>query len=289
MIKQRAIRRKVPRRDRRAVEEGAILADDLPAPSDDAIAGDGIDAMVEVAHRRMARALRRFRRPAVRAGITDSPLGRLLVAEGPRGLLAVAYLDTPGAAPVLEALRAGYDVIEDPAVAVRVREEIDRLLAGDSAPIVDHPVDLSLAAGDFQRRALAHLRRVPPGAVVTYQGLAEAIGAPSGQRAIGNSMASNPLPVYVPCHRVIRSDGAIGNYGGGVERKLSLLRAEGFQIGPDQRLPPQAVWGHRRSNIFCRPGCAAVRRASRPRWMIFADAEHACGAGMRPCKLCAPA
>ncbi len=288
MMRHRTVAGGIPRRAFAAADEFSILADDLPATRDAGAADAEIDAMVDSAHRRMARALRRFRRPAVRAGITDSPLGRLLVAEGPRGLLAVAYLDTPGAAPAFDALRAGYDVTVDLAVAVRVRKEIDRLLAGDSAPIDAHPVDLSLVAGDFQRRALAHLRRVPPGAVVTYQGLAEAIGAPSGQRAIGNSMASNPLPVYVPCHRVIRSDGAIGNYGGGVERKLSLLRAEGFAIGSDQRLPPQAVWGHRRSHIFCRPGCAAVRRATRPRWMIFADAEHACGAGMRPCKLCGP-
>lgn len=272
-----------------AAHPRSMLADDAPAPPGAALAQAEIDAMLHDAHRRMAPALARIRRPLARAGVIDSPLGRLLVAEGPRGLLAVAFLDTPGADPTVAALRANCDVVADAEAAARIAREIDLLLAGDSAAVANHPVDLSLVGSGFRRRALAHLRRVPAGAVVTYQGLAEAIGALSGQRAIGNAMAANPLPIYVPCHRVIRSDGAIGNYGGGVDRKLSLLRAEGFAIGRDRRLPAQTVLGHRRTRIFCRPGCAAARRALRSRCMIFADAAHARGAGMRPCKLCRPA
>jgi 6-O-methylguanine DNA methyltransferase-like protein/metal binding Ada-like protein len=102
-------------------------------------------------------------------------------------------------------------------------------------------------------------------------------------------MASNPLPIYVPCHRVIKSDGTIGNYGGGIERKLKLLGAEGFRADRGNRLPGTAVYGHWASRIFCRPACTSVRRASRKRWLIFGDAAHARGAGMRACKVCHPA
>jgi O-6-methylguanine DNA methyltransferase len=130
---------------------------------------------------------------------------------------------------------------------------------------------------------------VPAGSVISYQGLAAAIGEPSAQRAIGNTMASNPVPIYVPCHRVIRSDGSLGNYGGGPERKLKLLRAEGFGVDSQRRVSPGAVYGHWASRIFCRPSCSAVRRAQRRQWLIFADPERARQFGMRACKLCHPA
>ncbi len=125
--------------------------------------------------------------------------------------------------------------------------------------------------------------------MITYQGLAAAIGEPSGQRAIGNSMAHNPVPLYVPCHRVVRSDGTVGNYGGGVERKLKLLGIEGFRVGRDRRIPAEAVVGHTATRIYCRPGCSAAERASAAHVLVFADAAHARGAGMRACQICRPA
>ena len=160
---------------------------------------------------------------------------------------------------------------------------------GDAGAIARWPIDLSLVASEFHRRALSRLRQVPAGSVVSYQALAAAVGAPSAQRAVGNTVASNPVAIYVPCHRVIRSDGSIGNYGGGVERKLKLLRAEGFKVDSHRRVPPKAVYGHWTSRIFCLPTCAAVRRAERRKWIIFADAEKARSAGLRACKLCQPA
>ncbi len=91
-------------------------------------------------------------------------------------------------------------------------------------------------------------------------------------------MATNPLPIYIPCHRVIKSDGNIGNYGGGVERKLKLLRAEGFEVDRGDRVPPHVVYGHWQSRIFCQPTCSAVRRAERKKWIIFTDSD-ACARG----------
>ena len=132
------------------------------------------------------------------------------------------------------------------------------------------------------------LRAVPSGSVITYQGLAAAVGHPHSQRAIGTTMATNPIPLFVPCHRVIRSDGTVGNYGGGVDRKLMLLEREGFHVGPDLKMPSAAVLGHRGTHIFCRPACRAAQRADQTRMLIFADAEKAEHAGLRPCKLCHP-
>jgi hypothetical protein len=102
-------------------------------------------------------------------------------------------------------------------------------------------------------------------------------------------MATNPVPIFVPCHRVIKSDGTIGNYGGGVANKLKLLRAEGFIVGRDMRLPSGAVMGHRKTRIFCRPECSAAKRAGVASSLYFADAQSAGKAGLRACKLCRPA
>ncbi|MGA2410679.1 MAG: methylated-DNA--[protein]-cysteine S-methyltransferase [Candidatus Binataceae bacterium] len=252
--------------------------------------GEVIGDLLDKARPQLERALKRIARPTARFGLIDSPVGRLMVAESDRGLLGVRYIDgSEGDAAMISALRQKFDLAEDAAAAARIGDEIERSLAGDSEPAAHHPVDYSLVTSPFQRRAFARLRQVPAGGVVTYQALAAAIGASSGQRAIGNAMATNPIPIFVPCHRVIRSDGTIGNYGGGVENKLKLLRAEGFRVDKGNRLPGDAVYGHWQSHIFCRPDCSAVRRADRKKWIIFTDAGRARGSGMRPCKLCRPA
>jgi methylated-DNA-[protein]-cysteine S-methyltransferase len=272
----------------------ALQPDELDPAIDDTtdsaqMTDAAIDKMLRLARQRLARAISPIRRSEAHVGLIESPLGHLLAAESPRGLVALAYLDSRDAASILADLRQKFDLIEDAAAATRIGEEIQRHLDGDDDAIVHRPIDLSLVVSPFQRRALTRLREVPAGSVVTYQGLAAAIGSPSSQRAVGTTMASNPLPIYVPCHRVIKSDGRIGNYGGGVERKLKLLRAEGFEVDRGDRIPVHAVYGHWQSRIFCSPACSAVRRAERKKWIIFTDAAHARGAGMRACKLCRPA
>jgi methylated-DNA-[protein]-cysteine S-methyltransferase len=253
------------------------------------IPDETVDELLRKAHTLLIRRLERIRRPIARVALIDSSIGRLLAAQSPRGLVALRFMDSDETAKLLAALRQRFDLVEDDAVAADIGGEIERLMIGDTEPISTRPVDLSLVESDFQRRVLARLRRVPAGSVISYQGLAAAIGAPSAQRAIGNTVASNPVPIYVPCHRVIRSDGSLGNYGGGPERKLKLLRAEGFSVDLQRRVPSEAVYGHWASRIFCRPTCSAVARTERRKWLIFSDPERARRFGMRACKLCHPA
>jgi len=101
-------------------------------------------------------------------------------------------------------------------------------------------------------------------------------------------MAANPIPIYVPCHRVVRSDGVIGHYGGGTQCKVDLLRAEGFAVDKSLRLPAQVVCGHRGTQIFCKLDCPGARRADPTKMLIFACSEAARHAGMRACKVCHP-
>jgi O-6-methylguanine DNA methyltransferase len=247
-----------------------------------------LDAMIGETRPRIERAMKILRRPQARVGVISSPLGQLLVAESDRGLAAIHFLFISGGEGVLEMLRRKFDLIENEASARRIEAEIARAFQGDFGALA-HPVDLSLVESEFKRRAYTSLRKVPPGAVITYHGLAATVGQPDGQRAIGNTMATNPIPIFVPCHRVIRSDGTIGNYGGGVDNKIKLLRAEGFEVGGDLRLPSRAVMGHRRTGIFCRPDCSAARRADPTNMLIFADSKFARHEGLRACKLCKPA
>ncbi|HZP45155.1 MAG TPA: methylated-DNA--[protein]-cysteine S-methyltransferase [Candidatus Binataceae bacterium] len=247
-----------------------------------------IDSVLPLAQRRIAAALRRIRRPTATIAVAATRLGRLLVAASDRGLLTVRYADDEDDTSFIADLRRLFDLAENPTLAADVSREIDALLNGCPEPITARPVDLSLVTSAFERRALARLRAVPPGAVTTYRALAAAAGSPDAQRAIGNTVAANPLAIYVPCHRVIKSDGAIGNYGGGVQRKVALLRAEGFVADGAGRVPATAVYGHLGTRIFCRLTCGAARRARRERMLIFAEPARAAAAGLRPCKLCRP-
>ena len=252
-----------------------------------AIDDRALDAMISRAHAGIDRAMKILRRPQARVGMVGSPLGRLMVAESDRGIAAVHFAFQSRSDRTLEMLRRKFDLVENEPATRRIGAAINRFFKGD-VEAVQRRVDLSLVESDFQLRAMAELRRVPAGAVITYQGLAAAVGQPDGQRAIGNTMATNPVPLFVPCHRVIRSDGTIGNYGGGVDAKLKLLRVEGFAVGRDLRVPARAVLGHAKPRIFCRPDCPSVSRADSTRMLIFADADCARRAGMRPCQTCHP-
>ena len=246
-----------------------------------------LDSALAEGRRRLSRALKRVARPRARIGEIDTPVGPLFVAESDRGIVVVRFVDGVGLDRELHALRAEFDLVENRAAVNEIGDEIRRHLAGDNSALA-HRIDLTLVPSEFQQRTLRALIRIPAGSVTTYSALAEAVGAPDAQRAIGNTMASNPVPIYVPCHRVIRSDGSIGNYGGGVARKLALLRAEGFRIDDALKLSESVVLGHRGTRIFCRPGCPAARRAKPGKTLMVADSSLARGMGMRPCKICRP-
>ena len=263
-------------------DEQLLLALDDEAEDDDR----DLEAALTEGWRRFDKAVAPMRRPLARVGVIDSPVGRLFIADGPRGILSIHFMDGKGPAPV-ELMRGKFDIVENQPSADSIGAEIRNFVAGDREAL-KHQVDLSLVESDFRRRALTKLLRVPIGSVVTYQGLARALGAPDAQRAVGTAMGTDPIPIYVPCHRVIKSDLSIGNYGGGVERKLKLLRAEGFTVGSDLRVPERAVMGHQKTRIYCRPQCPAAKRADTGRMFIFADSAKARGAGLRACKICHP-
>jgi methylated-DNA-[protein]-cysteine S-methyltransferase len=109
-----------------------------------------------------------------------------------------------------------------------VAAAFERFVGGDARALDDIKVDLSAVDNDFQRGVLATLRkRVGPGQTISYGELAEVVGHPGAARAVGTAMAQNPVPIVVPCHRVLAANGKLGGYGGGLEMKQGLLRLEG--------------------------------------------------------------
>jgi len=175
---------------------------------------------------------RRFRDAAAREDlldvaydIVDSPIGSLLVAATQRGLCRIAYDAEPEQELERLARSFGVRVLRSSKPIDAARRELDEYFEGDRRRF-DLPIDVALLA-DFNRRVLGELARVPYGEVVTYGELAARAARPRAARAVGTVMNRNPLPIVLPCHRVIGANGKLVGYAGGLERKEQLLRLEG--------------------------------------------------------------
>jgi methylated-DNA-[protein]-cysteine S-methyltransferase len=161
----------------------------------------------------------------------DSPVGPLVVAGTRRGLARVAYADFHGGVDaVLDELAETLSprILEDRARLATVARELDEYFEGRRTAF-DVPLDWGLTKG-FGRRILQATADIPFGATSTYRGVAAGAGNERAVRAAGNALGSNPLPIVVPCHRVLRTGGALGGYTGGLERKVRLLALEGVLL-----------------------------------------------------------
>jgi methylated-DNA-[protein]-cysteine S-methyltransferase len=156
----------------------------------------------------------------------DSPLGRLLLACTPTGLVRVAYIDFEDENQVLGELaqRVSPRVLSAPRRLDDVRRELEEYFVG-TRQAFDVPLDWQLLKG-FGRRVLGATARIPYGSVSTYKGVATGAGSPNAFRAAGNALGSNPMPIVLPCHRVLHSGGGLGGYTGGLDRKRTLLAIE---------------------------------------------------------------
>jgi len=155
---------------------------------------------------------------------TDSPVGSLLVAATSTGLVRLAF---EGDDEVLEelAVRVGPRVLEAPARLDEVRRELDEYFEGRRDQF-ELPLDWRLSTG-FRKSVLERLYTdVDYGSTVSYLELATMVGNPKASRAVGTAMATNPIPIVVPCHRVLRTGGQLGGYGGGLPAKVKLLNLE---------------------------------------------------------------
>ena len=157
---------------------------------------------------------------------TDSPFGPLLLATTPRGLVRVGLPNQDAGELLLDlAERVSPRVLEAPPQLDRARRELDLYFEGKLTAF-DLPLDWRLSH-DFRRRVLRAIARIPYGETRSYTEMARSAGNERAVRAAGSACGSNPLPLVVPCHRVLRVGGALGGYGGGLPMKEGLLRLEG--------------------------------------------------------------
>lgn len=164
------------------------------------------------------------------------------------------------------------------ALVERTREELAQYLAGTRSYFTV-PVDLS-ELGEFQRAVLSAAREIPFGEIRPYRWVAERIGRPRAVRAVGTALGDNPVPLLIPCHRVVRSDGSLGGYIFGLSVKDRLLALE--------RETP-ALAGCTTTRIVCRRGCAHEQQITEARRVVFASVREAAALGYRPCRVCRPA
>jgi len=156
----------------------------------------------------------------------DSPLGTMLAAVTRRGLVRLAFPEED-VESTLERLagRLSPRIVETPARLDPLRRELEEYFSGRRRAF-ELPLDWTLIGG-FGRRVLRVTSEIPYGGVQSYAEVATDAGSPRGSRAAGNALGANPIPIVIPCHRVLRSGGALGGYGGGIDRKRWLLELEG--------------------------------------------------------------
>ena len=236
---------------------------------------------------------------AINEGLADAlfttvstPIGRLVVVQGARGVVRVGFDDERDDHLLAEVAGVlGPRILRSRRELAATGEAIEVYLEGDSTEL-DLPVDFALVRSDFRRRVLEILHDdVPRGGTVSYGTLAARAGNPKAARAAGTACATNPIPLIVPCHRVVRTDGYIGQYSlGGPENKRTILAVEGADPDGLEALARSGIRyvGSDTTRIYCMPTCHDARRVTERHLVRFHSAREADAAGYRPCLHCRP-
>lgn len=226
---------------------------------------------------------------AIRYAPISTPLGQLYVAYRGRAVCCAALASGARAFERACARELGVRPMGD-----------TRLPGGLAGQVVDHMIGKRSFSGrlelsgltPFQRRVLKKTLEIPAGEVRSYQWVAKEIGAKRAVRAVGTALARNPIPFLIPCHRVVRTDGRIGNYSaGGSSMKAKVLALEGVDLDGLARLATRGVRfvGSSARKIFCLPTCRSARRIPEEGAVFFATQRDAVRMGYRPCQKCRPA
>jgi O-6-methylguanine DNA methyltransferase len=226
--------------------------------------------------------------------VFPSPLGPILIARSEHGVSLVEYLDR-GADVKASRLRRvpGVELREDGAELEALHRELLEYLRGDRTRL-EWPLDLRLARTDFHRAVLRATAAIPYGAVTSYAGIAAELGKPAATRAVAQALRWNPLPIVVPCHRIIGTSGTLTGYSGGrVGLKRELLAVEGIRAKgkrSDSRVARDTLYHYERNDQheYCLPTCGDIARRPIGRVTLLASRELAGSLGLVPCTSCRP-
>ncbi|HMH52385.1 MAG TPA: methylated-DNA--[protein]-cysteine S-methyltransferase [Candidatus Acidoferrum sp.] len=243
------------------------------------------------ARERLIARLGDLRRRRLRYGVFPSPLGPLLIGRTDDGVSLVQYLGPEGdVRRSLLGRRPEVDAVEDSLAVEAFYRELLEYLEGRRSHL-EWPLDLRLARSEFHRGVLRATAAIPYGAVCSYAGIASEIGKPTASRAVAQALRWNPLPIVVPCHRVVGSSGALVGYAGDkVGLKRRLLALEGVMRAEGARVPRATMYvSLPREQCYCLPTCTWIPTADDPhRFFFFGSRERAEAAGLTPCGDCRP-
>lgn len=212
----------------------------------------------------------------------DSPLGEVYVGVSEKGVRLVGRATSPE--EFSRRYRERFERLLSWGTDEKTRRLAERVGAALAGQRIEVPADLSDAT-PFQERVLRVVEGISRGQVRPYAWVAREAGSPKASRAVGTVMANNPVPLLIPCHRVIKNDGTIGSYAFGAEEKVGLLEGEGVPVGELAGSPYLAT---PTTGIFCHATCANARRIKSENRRHFRSAKAAVNAGFRPCEVCRP-
>jgi methylated-DNA-[protein]-cysteine S-methyltransferase len=269
-------------RNYRAIEGLVGTLRRVPLPGDDST----------LARAELESRLADLRSRLVSFGIFPSPLGPILIARSELGVALVRYLAGRGSVASEVRRLLGEEAIEDRAATEALHAELVEYIEGRRTRL-DWPLDLRRTRSDFQRRVLEATAQLPYGAVASYGGIAHRIGVPSAARPVAQALRWNPLPIAIPCHRVIGSSGALVGYAGKkIELKQRLLTIEGVRTEParrDFRVRREAMYAlHTGDTEYCLPTCGSLQSRPLSELMLFGSRERAEAVGLAPCTTCRP-
>ena len=268
----------------RAIDDAVGVWRNRPAP----------DGGAERARHRLQARLADLRRRTFTYRIFASPLGNILIALSDEGVSLIEYLGRGRTVAHSRLHRMpGVEAVEDGAEVEALYRELLEYLEGKRTRL-EWPLDLRLARSEFHRNVLQTTASIPYGAVMSYAGIACEIGKPAATRAVAQALRWNPLPIVIPCHRVVGTSGALVGYAGDkISLKQRLLETEGvrtLQAEHAVKIPRESMFvGEPNDPWYCRPTCASLSSISHPhRLLRFGSRQHAEAAGRAPCSTCRP-
>jgi methylated-DNA-[protein]-cysteine S-methyltransferase len=214
------------------------------------------------------------------------------IGKTEKGVALVEFIRPPGGEVVPSHLAREFTVEENGEDLRDLRQSLEEYLTGKRQNL-GWMVDEALIRSDFQRQVLRATAEVPYGTVVTYRGIAEAIGQPKAVRAVAQALRYNPVPIHIPCHRVIGSDGGLTGYAGNlVEIKKHVLEVEGIPVVETAKglsIAKERMYvGWRHDRWFCRPHCSTLKDQPAGDRAFLPSRARAEEIGYQPCEVCRP-
>ena len=230
-------------------------------------------------------------RPRLRVQLWHSPVGDILLGATDTGVVFVEFARPQQSTQLARLERDFRPEQAGPETTVLV-QQLDEYFAGTRRTL-DWTLDDRLMRSDFQRRVLRATADIPYGTVISYQGLADTIGQPSAVRAVAQALRHNPVPLHIPCHRVLGSDGRLTGYAGNlVETKRAILETEGIPVRHTRRglaiAAARMYVGWRSHSRLCRPDCADLRAQTAAERVLIPSLARARELGYQPCSGCQP-